>query len=100
MLEREELLQKIEETVALGGDQILMQVVCTMNINWIGTSSYAVILKSVFHMNIHGFSPPELYHFTKMNGITIEEVLTRLKAAGLVHSYGGAEILVDRVRME
>ena len=50
-------------------------------------------------MNIHGFSPPELYHFTKMNGITIEEVLTRLKAAGLGSiPGGGAEILVDRVR--
>ena len=50
-------------------------------------------------VNIHGFSPPELYHFTKMNGITIEEVLTRLKAAGLGSiPGGGAEILVDRVR--
>ena len=50
---------------------------------------------------MHGFSPPELHHFTKVNNLSIEEVLTRLKAAGLGSiPGGGAEILVDRVRRE
>lgn len=50
-------------------------------------------------MNIHGFSPPELHHFTKINKISIETVLERLKIAGLGSiPGGGAEILVDRVR--
>ena len=100
MLEREELLQKIEETVALGGDQILMQggLHHEYKLDW-----YEQLCRDIKErfpqVNIHGFSPPELYHFTKMNGITIEEVLTRLKAAGLGSiPGGGAEILVDRVR--
>jgi cyclic dehypoxanthinyl futalosine synthase len=50
-------------------------------------------------VNIHGFSPPEIYHFTKVNKLTLHEVLSRLKAAGLGSlPGGGAEILVDRVR--
>ena len=48
---------------------------------------------------MHGFSPPELHHFTKVNKLTIKEVLSRLKDAGLGSlPGGGAEILVDRVR--
>jgi cyclic dehypoxanthinyl futalosine synthase len=50
-------------------------------------------------VNIHGFSPPELHHFTKVNKLSIETVLERLKQAGLGSiPGGGAEILVDRVR--
>ena len=52
-------------------------------------------------LNIHGFSPPEIYHFTKISKLPLEQVLTRLKAAGLGSlPGGGAEILVDRVRSQ
>ena len=52
-------------------------------------------------VNVHGFSPPELHHFTKVNKLPIRTVLERLKAAGLGSlPGGGAEILVDRVRKE
>ena len=100
VLEREELLQKIEETVALGGDQILMQggLHHKYKLDWYEQLCHDI--KARFpQVNIHGFSPPELFHFTKLNRISIEEVLTRLKAAGLGSiPGGGAEILVDRVR--
>ncbi len=102
VLPREELLEKVEETVALGGNQILMQggLHPKFKLDW-----YEELLsdiKSAFpEVNIHGFSPPELHHFTKVNNLPIEEVLTRLKAAGLGSiPGGGAEILVDRVRHE
>ena len=50
---------------------------------------------------MHGFSPPEIYHFTKVAKLPLREVLERLKAAGLGSlPGGGAEILVDRVRKE
>ena len=50
-------------------------------------------------LNIHGFSPPEIYHFTKVSKLPLRTVLERLKAAGLGSlPGGGAEILVDRVR--
>ena len=96
------LLKKIEETVALGGDQILLQggLHPKLKLEW-----YEEMLRDMKRhfpqVNIHGFSPPELYHFGKLNHIPIEEVLTRLKAAGLGSlPGGGGEILVDRVRKE
>ena len=50
-------------------------------------------------VNVHGFSPPEIYHFTKIAKLPLRTVLERLKAAGLGSlPGGGGEILVDRVR--
>ena len=59
-------------------------------------------IKSHFpQVNIHGFSPPEIHHFTKIAKLPLRTVLERLKAAGLGSlPGGGAEILVDRVRKE
>lgn len=101
-LPREVLLEKVRETVALGGDQILMQggLHPDYKLEW-----YEELLRDIKshfpQINIHGFSPPELHHFTKVNKLPIREVLTRLKAAGLGSiPGGGAEILVDRVRKE
>ncbi len=102
VLPREVLLKKIEETVALGGDQILMQggLHPKFKLDW-----YEEMLQDIKQhfpdLNIHGFSPPEIHHFTKLNNLSLEEVLSRLKAAGLGSlPGGGAEILVDRVRKE
>ncbi len=100
VLDREELLEKVQETVDLGGNQILLQggLHPRFTLDW-----YEEMLgdiKSRFpQINIHGFSPPELHHFTKVNRLSIQEVLKRLRAAGLGSiPGGGAEILVDRVR--
>jgi cyclic dehypoxanthinyl futalosine synthase len=50
-------------------------------------------------VNIHGFSPPEIHHFTKVAKRPLATVLRRLKDAGLGSlPGGGGEILVDRVR--
>jgi cyclic dehypoxanthinyl futalosine synthase len=102
VLPRAELLAKVAETVELGGDQILLQggLHPDYKLEW-----YEELLgdvKSRFpQVNIHGFSPPELYHFTKVNKLPLRVVLERLKAAGLGSiPGGGAEILVDRVRAE
>lgn len=100
VLERDELYQKIQETVELGGDQILMQggLHPDFKLEW-----YEELLHDVKQhfpqVNIHGFSPPEIYHFTKVSKLPLRTVLERLKAAGLGSlPGGGAEILVDRVR--
>ncbi|OYP37978.1 cyclic dehypoxanthinyl futalosine synthase [Rhodopirellula sp. MGV] len=102
VLPREELLKKVEETAAVGGNQILLQggLHPKYKLEW-----YEEMLRDIKNafpeINIHGFSPPELHHFTKVNKLSIEEVLTRLKDAGLGSiPGGGAEILVDRVRDE
>ena len=50
-------------------------------------------------IHVHGFSPPEIQHFATLSGLSVEEVLKRLMAAGLDSiPGGGAEILSDRVR--
>lgn len=102
VLPRDVLLQKIEETIALGGDQILMQggLHPQFKLDW-----YEELLRDIKarfpQLNIHGFSPPEIHHFTKVNHIPLRDVLERLKAAGLGSlPGGGGEILVDRVRKE
>ncbi len=100
VLPREALLEKIAETVALGGNQILMQggLHPDFGIEW-----YEELLHDIKgrfpDVNVHGFSPPELHHFTKVSKLPIHTVLERLKVAGLGSiPGGGAEILVDRVR--
>jgi cyclic dehypoxanthinyl futalosine synthase len=102
VLPREVLYKKIEETVALGGDQILMQggLHAKLPLEWY--EELLADLKSRFpQVNIHGFSPPEIHHFTKVSKQPLRVVLERLKAAGLGSlPGGGAEILVDRVRKE
>ena len=100
VLERDELYQKIQETLDLGGDQILMQggLHPEFKLEW-----YEELLRDIKsrfpQLNIHGFSPPEIYHFTKVSKLPLQTVLERLKEAGLGSlPGGGAEILVDRVR--
>ena len=100
VLDREVLLRKVEETVALGGDQILMQggLHPTLPLEW-----YEDLLRDIKshfpQVNVHGFSPPEIHHFTKVSKRPLVEVLERLARAGLGSlPGGGGEILVDRVR--
>jgi len=100
LLDREVILEKIRETVEIGGDQILLQggLHPTLPLSW-----YEEMLRDIkehfTQVNIHGFSPPEIYHFSKLARLSVKDVLTRLKAAGLGSMPGGgAEILVDRVR--
>jgi len=102
VLSREQLLAKVQETVALGGNQILLQggLHPTFKLDWY-EQMLADIKQQFPQVNIHGFSPPELYHFTKVNKLSLRDVLERLRLAGLGSiPGGGAEILVDRVRRE
>lgn len=100
VLEKPALFQKIQETIDIGGDQILLQggMHPALPLEWY--EDYLSDIKAHFpQLNIHGFSPPELHHFTKVSKLPLRTVLERLKAAGLGSlPGGGGEILVDRVR--
>jgi len=102
VLDTDVILQKIQETVDVGGDQILMQggMNPKLPIEWY--EDLLRTLKTHFpQVNIHGFSPPEIHALAKVAKLSTRQVLTRLKAAGLGSlPGGGAEILVDRVRAE
>jgi len=100
VLPREVLYQKIEETIAVGGDQALLQggLHPRFRLDW-----YEELLRDLKarypRFNLHGFSAPEIWHFHQLNKLPLPEVLSRLKEAGLGSlPGGGAEILADRVR--
>jgi cyclic dehypoxanthinyl futalosine synthase len=100
VIAREELYGKIAETIALGGDQILLQggMHPELELGWY--EDLLLDIKRRFpKINIHGFSPPEIHHLSEHSGLPASAVLERLRAAGLGSlPGGGAEILVDRVR--
>ena len=100
VLSFEEIGQKIEELMAIGGTQILFQggVHPKLKIEWYEelvewiSTNYPTI-------TIHGFSAIEIDYIAKISKISYKEVLTRLAAKGLFSIPGaGAEILSDRVR--
>jgi cyclic dehypoxanthinyl futalosine synthase len=100
LLPREKLYQKIEETIALGGDQILLQGGNHPSLRLEWYEELLRDLKSRYpQINLHAFSASEIWHIHKLCKVPLREVLRRLKDAGMGSlPGGGAEILVDRVR--
>jgi cyclic dehypoxanthinyl futalosine synthase len=101
-LTREQIFEKIQQMVDLGGIEILMQggLNPKLKIEW-----YEDLLSAIkerfgaYGVINHAFSPAELIYIQKISKLSMEETLTRLKAAGLDSiPGGGAEILTDRVR--
>ncbi|OGV98112.1 MAG: dehypoxanthine futalosine cyclase [Nitrospinae bacterium RIFCSPLOWO2_02_39_17] len=98
VLNREELSKKIEETIKLGGVQILLQGGLNADFEIDFYEELLLFIKS-FNIHIHGFSPPEIVHISKMSKLSVEDVIKRLKNAGLSSiPGGGAEILVNKIR--
>jgi len=99
VLTREEIFKKIEETIDLGGTQILMQGGVHPDLGIEYFEDLFSSIKSRFTIQIHSLSPSEISYVAKKAKISITAALKRLKAAGLDSiPGGGAEILVDRVR--
>lgn len=99
ILTKDEIFRKIEETLALGGTQILLQGGLHPSLPIDYYQDLISSIKSSFPIHVHAFSPPEIIHFARQSKLTVEETLTILKNSGLDSiPGGGAEILVDRVR--
>lgn len=100
VISREDMARKIDETLRLGGTQILLQGGHhpDLPLEW-----YEDLLRWMRDrwpgLHIHAFSPPEIFFWSRQFGLPVPEVLRRLKEAGL-HSVpgGGAEILSTEVR--
>jgi cyclic dehypoxanthinyl futalosine synthase len=100
VLSHEQIDQKIDELVAIGGIQILMQ---GGHHPKLGIDYYLNLLHHIREkypqINIHAFSPPEFNHFAEVFRMPMREVIQKFKDAGLGSiPGGGGEILVDRVR--
>lgn len=100
VISHDEMDRKIEETIALGGNQILMQGGHHPKL----TKQWYLDLLSHIRdkfpgFNVHGFSPSEMVAFSEFFNEPVEQILRDFVAAGLGSvPGGGGEILVDRVR--
>jgi cyclic dehypoxanthinyl futalosine synthase len=96
----EQIFRKIDETIELGGNQLLLQGGHNpdLPIEW-----YEDLFRAVKgrypDFRLHALSPPEVIHISRTSRLSVPRVIERLVAAGLDSiPGGGAEILVDRVR--
>jgi len=95
-----EIDHKIEETIALGGTQMLMQGGHHPKLTKQWYLDLLSHVKNKFPgFNIHGFSPSEFVHFRDVFNEPVETIIKDFVKAGLGSiPGGGGEILVDRVR--
>jgi len=99
ILSEAELRDKIEETVSLGGTQILLQGGMHPDLDLDYYLNLLTFIKTNFPVHIHGFSPPEINFMAEKSGKSLPEIIGALMQAGLDSiPGGGAEILVDEVR--
>ncbi|SFG00680.1 cyclic dehypoxanthinyl futalosine synthase [Desulfotomaculum arcticum] len=101
VIEKTVLHKKIEETIDVGGTELLIQGGLHPDLTLEYYTDMLQDIKKRYDIHIHSFSPPEIAHFSKLSGLSAAEVLTKLRDAGLDSlPGGGAEILVDRVRKQ
>jgi cyclic dehypoxanthinyl futalosine synthase len=99
LLSIDDVLKKVDETVAAGGTQIMLQGGLHPDVDFQYYIDMLTAIKKKYDITIHSFTATEILHFSKITGYSVTEVLKRLQAAGLSSlPGGGAEILVDRVR--
>jgi cyclic dehypoxanthinyl futalosine synthase len=96
----DELFRKIDETIAVGGVQLLLQGGHNpdLPLTWY-EDLFRAIKERYPSFKLHALSPPEVIHLSRLSQLPVAAVIDRLIAAGLDSiPGGGAEILVDRVR--
>ena len=96
----DELFRKIDETIAVGGVQLLLQGGHNpdLPIEWY-EDLFRAVKERYPTFKLHALSPPEVINLSRLSQLSVSAVLDRLIAAGLDSvPGGGAEILVDRVR--
>jgi len=96
----DEIFRKIDETIAVGGNQLLLQGGHNPDLPLAWYEDLFRAVKSRYPaFKLHALSPPEVLHIARLNQLTPSHVIDRLVSAGLDSiPGGGAEILVDRVR--
>jgi cyclic dehypoxanthinyl futalosine synthase len=100
VLSREVLAQKIEETIALGGIELLLQggLHPDLAIDWY-EDLFRWVKSSYPTISLHALSPEEIWHIARTSQLGLDETIDRLIGAGLDSiPGGGAEILDDEVR--
>jgi cyclic dehypoxanthinyl futalosine synthase len=100
VLDRDELTRKVDETVALGGIEILLQggLHPDLGVEWY-EDLFRWVKAKWPTINLHALSPEEIWHIARTSELPLDDTIARLVAAGLDSiPGGGAEILDDEVR--
>lgn len=101
VISKDSLSQKIQETIDLGGTQILLQGGMHPDLDLSFYVDMLTFIKQNFDIHIHGFSPPEIDFIAQKSSLSIADTITVLKDAGLASiPGGGAEILCDDIRQQ
>jgi len=98
----DELFRKIDETIAVGGVQLLLQGGHNpdLPLSWY-EDLFRAVKERYPTFKLHALSPPEVIHLSRLSQLPVPAIIDRLIAAGLDSiPGGGAEILVDRVRKQ
>jgi len=100
LLEKSDILEKTKEAVESGATEVCIQGGLLEDAN---LEYYQNILSSIKtnypDIHVHAYSPMEIFHLAKKNGLSIESTIKKLKDNGLKTMPGtAAEILSDRVR--
>jgi cyclic dehypoxanthinyl futalosine synthase len=100
VLSQETILEKIEETIALGSTGILMQGGLNTDLHLDYYEGLLRAIKDRFpRMHLHCFSAPEILCIAEVSGLSVRDTIVRLRDAGLDSiPGGGAEILDDEIR--
>ena len=99
VLGHDEILKKVAEAVEQDATQIMLQggINPELGIEWFEELFRKI--KNRFDVDVHSLSPPEIVYLARKEGMSIREVISRLKSAGLDSiPGGGAEILSDEIR--
>jgi len=95
----DEILHKIEQLNDMDGLQVMLQgglhPDATLEF-YIGMVS--AVKKRFPGIYLHSFSPSEIVHIAARSGYPYEEIIKRLKDAGLNSIPGASDLLVDRIR--
>ena len=96
----DEIFRKIDETIEVGGVQLLLQGGHNPDLPLTWYEDLFRAIKGRYRdFKLHALSPPEVIHLSRLSQLDVPVVIDRLIAAGLDSiPGGGAEILVDRVR--
>ena len=101
VLSFEEISQKIQETIDLGGTGVLMQGGVNPDLDIVYFENLFSGLKKKFDIHLHCLSAPEILEVANVSNLSIRDTIARLRDAGLDSIPGaGAEILDDEVRVK
>ena len=99
VLSKEQIFQKIQELLDLGGTEVLMQGGLNPSLKIDYYEDLLSSIKARFPIHMHALSAAEIIYIAKISALSLKETLKRLGAAGLDSIPGaGAELLVDEVR--